>query len=312
MNTRKNNLQQLTDRTFLTDGGLETVLAFHEGFDLPEFAAFTLFDQEKGYQALRDYYLPYIRIAKEKGTGFILESPTWRASRAWGEKLGYDAHDLARINRTAISMLNDLKREFEGDGTPMVISGCIGPQGDGYDAANALTVSEAKAYHQEQIATLAETEADLVSAFTMTNVEEALGLVLAAKSVNMPVVISFTTETDGKLPSGRPLKEAIEQVDAESGEYPFHYMINCAHPTHFQGVLDSGEPWAKRIRAVRANASKKSHAELDEAEELDTGDAVDLSNWYRKLKDRLPNLNVFGGCCGTDHGHIQQIAAVVR
>ncbi len=312
MTKYRENLPLTLDEIFLTDGGLETTLIFEKGFDLPEFAAFTLLNQTKGYQVLHDYYLPYITIAKQKGLGFILESPTWRASRAWGEKLGFDSHDLRRVNQTSISMLKELRDEFEDQKTKMVISGCIGPKGDGYEVNRKLSIAMAKEYHLEQIATLKETDADLVSAYTINYMEEAAGIVLAAKSIDMPVVISFTTEVDGTLPSGQSLKKAIEQVETVSGNYPVYYMINCAHPTHFSEVLDSRGDWVKRIRAIRANASCKSHTELDEMVELDKGDTVELSVLYKNLKTRLPNLNIFGGCCGTDHHHIHEITLAIQ
>ncbi len=312
MTKYRDNLPLALDEIFLTDGGLETTLIFVKGFDLPEFAAFTLLNQTNGYQVLHDYYLPYIRVAKQKGLGFILESPTWRASIAWGEKLGFNTHDLRQVNQTAISMLKELRDEFEDKKTKMLISGCMGPKGDGYEVNLKSSISEAKEYHLEQIATFKETHADLVSAYTMNYVEEAAGIALAAKSIDMPVVISFTTETDGILPSGQSLKEAIEQVDSVSGKYPVYYMINCAHPDHFIEALDSREEWTGRIHAIRANASRKSHAELDEMEELDIGDVIELSDCYRRLKSHLPNLNIFGGCCGTDHHHIHKIALAIQ
>jgi S-methylmethionine-dependent homocysteine/selenocysteine methylase len=145
----------------------------------------------------------------------------------------------------------------------------------------------------------------MVTAITMTYVEEAVGVALAAREARIPAAISFTVETDGHLPSGQPLGEAIQQVDEETGRAPAYYQVNCAHPSHFDGVLDTGGEWRERIRGVRANASTMSHAELDEATELDDGDPADLGERYATLAATLPNLNVLGGCCGTDHRHVR-------
>jgi len=298
----------MNGEVFLTDGGIETTLIFHDGFDLPEFAAFVLVENEQGRNALARYYHNYISIAKEQNLGFILESPTWRASSDWGKKLGYSKEDLDKVNRKSIQMLQDIRARQETKETPMVISGCIGPRGDGYSIDTKMTAVEAEQYHFAQINTFTETDVDMVTAITMTNVEEAIGVTRAAQSVGLPVVISFTVETDGRLPTGQTLKEAIETVDGETGIGPVYYMINCAHPTHFEHALDGEAPWAQRIRALRANASTKSHAELDEAEELDDGNPIELGSLYRQLRNKLSNLNVLGGCCGTDHRHIEAIS----
>jgi S-methylmethionine-dependent homocysteine/selenocysteine methylase len=239
--------------------------------------------------------------------GFILESDTWRASSEWGKKLGYSKEALVDINRKAIELLQDIRTEYENEKSKMVISGCIGSQGDGYNPTDMMSEEEAERYHTVQIETFSETQADLVSAFTMTNTAEVIGLTRAAKSAGMPVVISFTVETDGKLPSGQTLKEAIEKVDKATNNTPVYYMVNCAHPTHFEGALAPGESWAQRIRGIRANASTKSHAELDGAEELDDGNPVELGRQCKELTDRLHHLNVLGGCCGTDHRHVEEI-----
>lgn len=303
----RNSLPQLNGDLFLTDGGLETTLIFHEGLELPYFAAFDLLKNEKGRETLYKYFSTYAAIARDHNVGLILESATWRASPDWGEKLGYSREALADINHKAIELLHDIRNEYENEKTKVVISGCIGPQGDGYKPADLMSEEEAERYHTTQIVTFSETDADLVAAFTMTYVEEAIGLTRAAESAGMPVVISFTVEMDGKLPTGQTLKDAIEKVDMATNDTPAYYMINCAHPTHFEGALASGEPWLQRIRGVRANASTKSHAELDEAEELDDGNPVELGRQYRELKDKLSHLNVFGGCCGTDHRHVEEI-----
>ena len=199
--------------------------------------------------------------------------------------------------------MEELRDAHDGGG-PIVISGCIGPQDDGYSPETKLSAAEAQDYHSTQIGTFADTSADMVSATTMTYAHEATGIARAAREAGLPAAISFTLETDGRLPSGQELGEAIEQVDAETDSSPAYYMINCAHPTHFEDALEGGAAWAQRIRGLRANASTKSHAELDEAEELDEGDPDDLGPRYAALRDRLPNLNVLGGCCGTDHRHV--------
>ena len=241
--------------------------------------------------------------------GLILESATWRASRDWAERLGHTPGELAELNRAAIRQLEAIRSEFQTGKTPVVISGCLGPRGDGYNPANLMSVEQAEAYHREQAGIFADSAADLLTAITMNYVEEAIGIARAARRVGMPVVISFTVETDGRLPTGDTLQAAIEQVDAATEAYPAYYMINCAHPTHFESVLAGNEPWAQRIRGLRANASRQSHAELNESPTLDVGDPTELGREYAALKRRLPRLCVMGGCCGTDHRHVEQVAA---
>jgi len=309
MSTYRKRLPQLGNGLFLTDGGLETTLVFHDGLELPGFAAFDLLKDETGSDRLRRYYDRYVAIAREHGVGVVLETPTWRANSDWGALLGYDAGALAAVNRKAVGLMVEIRDDAQDLAAPMVISGNLGPRGDGYRVEARMTVDEAQTYHAPQIRTFAQTPADLVSAFTINYVEEAIGIVRAARSVAMPVVISFTVETDGRLPSGEGLGEAIGRTDAETDGYTAYYMINCAHPTHFRHVLEADGPWRERIGGLRANASCRSHAELDESSELDTGDPDELSAQYRELRDGLPRLTVLGGCCGTDHRHVEAIFA---
>jgi homocysteine S-methyltransferase len=299
-------LPQLSgDRPFITDGGLETTLIFHLGLELPDFAAFDLLRDETGAEALRRYYEPYLEIAREHGSGIVLDSATWRASRDWGERLGYSAEELAEANRRAVALVEELRASAPD--VPAVLNGVVGPRGDGYVVGETMTAGEAEAYHSEQITTFAGTAADMVSAITMTYADEAIGIARAAQAAGLPAAISFTVETDGRLPSGQPLGGAIEQVDGETGSGPAYFMINCAHPTHFEDVLDG--PWLERVGGIRANASRMSHEELDAAEELDEGDPDELAAQYRALRERLPNVAVLGGCCGTDDRHVAAIAA---
>jgi S-methylmethionine-dependent homocysteine/selenocysteine methylase len=303
----RNHLPQLDGGLFLTDGGIETTLIFHDGLDLPLFAAFDLLKDDEGMEALRRYYEPYAALARDRGAGLVLESPTWRASPRWAAEIGYSEAELDELNRKAITLMDELRDRYESGEAPVVISGCIGPQDDGYNPTELLSASAAQDYHSRQIETFSATAADMVTAITMTYADEAAGITRAAQATGMPVAISFTLETDGRLPSGQALGEAIEQVDDETDGGPAYYMINCAHPTHFDAVIEAGGTWRNRIRGLRANASTKSHAELDEATELDTGDPADLADRYASLTAALPNLTVLGGCCGTDHRHVRAI-----
>jgi len=311
MSKYRTALPQLNGELFLTDGGLETTLIFQDGFNLPHFAAFDLLNNDEGREGIRNYFQPYVKIAKDHGVGIVLESATWRASSDWAEQLGYTPDALSDANRKAVEMLREIRDEHETDQTKVVISGNIGPRGDGYSPDKLMTEDEAERYHSVQIGTFANTEADVITAITMTHAEEAIGVVRAAKAVGMPVVISFTVETDGKLPTGQTLKEAIEQVDTATDNGPAYYMINCAHLTHFDGALTAGEEWIKRIRGLRANASALSHAELDEAEELDEGNPEEFGTQHGALRSAFTHFNVFGGCCGTDHRHVEKVCKAV-
>ena len=276
------------------------------------FASFVLVEGERGRAALRAYFDRYVAMAVKHGTGFILESPTWRANPDWGQKLGYDREQLATANHAAIAMMRDIRDARETAYTPLVISGNIGPRGDGYDPGALMSPWEAEAYHTWQIGIFKDAGADLVSAFTLTNVNEAIGVARGAEAAGMPCVISFTLETDGRLPTGESLAAAIASVDRETNEGPVYYMINCAHPDHFGDALDQDAGWMKRVRGLRANASRIIHAELDNSTALDAGDPKELGELYAELLRRFPLINVLGGCCGTDHRHVACISASCR
>jgi homocysteine S-methyltransferase len=295
------------DQLFIADGGIETALIFGQGLELPCFAAFVLLDNEAGRDALRRYYEPFLALAHEYEVGFILDTPTWRASAAWAAKLGYSAEGLAEANRASSAFVEKLRSEYANERTPIVTCGAVGPRGDGYRADEMMSSVQAERYHSEQIGVFAETTLDMVTAMTLAYADEAVGAVRAASVLELPIAVSFTVETDGRLPSGQQLKHAVEYVDAETDSGAAYFMVNCAHPTHFAGAFDEGGPWLDRVAGIRANASAKSHAELDEADELDPGDPVELAAQYVELRSRLQNLSVVGGCCGTDHRHVREM-----
>ena len=300
-------LPQLGDELFLADGGMETTLIFLDGIELPHFASIALMRTEEGRAALRRYFAPYVQVAKRDGRGIVLDTPTWRASPDWAGPLGLTPDELDQANADAVALVAAIRDAEETAATPIVVNGAVGPRGDGYAPDRLMTLEEAEAYHARQVRVLAEAGADMVSAITMTYVEEGAGIALAARAEGVPVAVSFTVETDGRLRSGMTIAEAIAACDAATAGYPAYYMVNCAHPSHFRDHLPGGA-WRERIGGIRANASKMSHAELDEAPELDPGDPEELGRDYRALLDALPGLRVLGGCCGTDHRHIAEIS----
>jgi homocysteine S-methyltransferase len=311
MTMYRNALPQLSGEVFLTDSGIETDLIFNGGFELPEFAAFVLVDDERGRAALEQYFQRHVEIAVGRGCGVILETPTWRASRDWGLLLGYDAAELRRVNEAAVRLVDGVCGGFTEKATaPVLVSGCIGPRGDGYVLSERMSEDEARAYHAEQVETLAATSVDLVHAMTLTYADEAIGIARAAAGAGVPAVISFTTETNGRLPDGTSLTDAIDAVDNATGASPVYYGINCAHPIHFAATLPSGVA-GERLRSLRANASKLSHAEIDESPDLDSGDPAELAADYVRLRAQHPSFSVLGGCCGTDTRHIESIADAI-
>jgi S-methylmethionine-dependent homocysteine/selenocysteine methylase len=301
------SLPQL-ERMFLTDAGLETDILYNRGIDLPHFASITLLKSDDGRRALEDYYQGFLDLMRRFGTGLILESATWRSSPDWAEPLGMKQAELDALNAEAISMLIRLQKRYQCDANPIIVSGCIGPRGDGYDPGQIMSVEDAQAYHAHQTRIFHSTGVDMISAITMTNIPEAVGVARAALALQVPVAISFTVETNGLLPTGDSLADAIASVDEATQKYPAYFMINCAHPSHFAGALEENAQWTARIRGVRANASTCSHAELDAMTELDIGDPADLASQYRELIKCFPHIKVLGGCCGTDLRHVTAIA----
>jgi S-methylmethionine-dependent homocysteine/selenocysteine methylase len=293
---------------YVTDGGMETDLIFHHGVDLPEFAAYPLVHRDDGRALLRAYYDSYGSIAERAGSGLRLETPTWRANPDWGARIGDDAAALASANRASVELVREVAEQWAGRVTEVVVSGLVGPRGDGYVAGNVPSPDEAAAYHSPQLEAFASAGADAAAALTLTSAGEAIGVVRAADAVGLPVMIAFTVETDGRLPDGMPLREAVEAVDAEAA--PAMFMVNCAHPSHVLPAFGEGDGWAARVQGLRVNASRLTHAELDEAEGLDEGDLDDLVPAHRSLEQHLPALQVVGGCCGTDARHVAALWGV--
>lgn len=293
---------------YLADGGLETTLIFEEGLELPHFAAFTCLDHAGQREVLRRYFCPFLEIAKEYGVGFVLETPTWRASQDWGQRLGYSDASLADANREAVRFVESIRASDIGQGVPIVLSGCLGPRGDGYQPGESMTQDEARSYHESQMAVLFEAGVGMITAATLNQSREGIGIAMAARDLGVPVVLSFTLETDGRLPSGESLADVIREIDKVTEDYVSYFGINCAHPTHFEDLFPGSPGWLQRIRSVRGNASKMSHEELDAATELDSGNPDEFGADYERLRQHATHLNVLGGCCGTDHRHVRAVA----
>jgi S-methylmethionine-dependent homocysteine/selenocysteine methylase len=311
MPRHRNSLPSIDGIPFITDGGIETTLIFHYGIDLPLFAAFPLLDSDEGIANLRRYFQSYVDLAVQRRLGLVLESPTWRANSSWGAQLQCSTAQLAAVNRRAIDLMVEFRAQLDAQALASMISGNIGPRGDGYVPSALMSAQAAADYHRAQIETFAASEADLVTAVTLNYVEEALGIAIAARELRMPAVLSFTVETDGRLPTGDTLQRAIEETDEGSNGYPSYYMINCAHPTHLLEGIGAAGAWRKRVRGVRANASALSHAELNEARELDDGDPGDFGLLHLRLKEHWPEICVVGGCCGTDQRHVAAASAIL-
>lgn len=298
-------LPQQHGRPMVTDGGLETDLIFNRGVDLPQFAAFPLLEDEAGRALLVDYYDGYAVIAERAGAGLMLESATWRASPDWGALLGYGADDLAGLNAEAVAHLAGLRDRYRDRIDDIVLSGTVGPRGDGYRPGRGVDPDEAGDYHAGQVRAFADAGADLVTAYTLTDPGEAVGVVRAVREVGLPVAISFTVEVDGVLPGGATLRDAIAEVDAQAP--PDYYLVNCAHPEHVEPALTGGGAWADRVLGMRYNSSTRSHAELDDAPDLDLGDLDVLALGHARVNLMRPGLRIVGGCCGTDARHVARL-----
>ena len=311
MGRYRSELPQLAGDFFLTDAGLETDLIFNHGIDIREFAAHTLLPNEVGRDALANYLRGFLKLANECDAGMILDSQTWKAHAHWASDLGASLTELEEANHVAIRFIESLREEFDANSRPIVLNGVVGPQGDAYAPEAELAVHEAEEYHSQQVGWLAETEVDMITGLTFTQSDEAVGLIRATQKAGLPVVISFTVETDGCLPTGQALGDAIRSVDDATGGGAAYFMVNCAHPEHFFMKLTDAD-WGRRVRGLRCNASRLSHAELDACEELDAGNPEELSRQYADLSSRMPWINIFGGCCGTDLRHVSRIAHAVK
>jgi len=310
MSRYRHDLPQMDGGLFLADGGIETDLIFNKGVPIPEFAAHTLLGDADGRTQLAAYFRPFLALARDSGAGFILNTQTWKAHPRWATALGAAEQELRQANRDSVAFIAALREEFAANAGPIVLDAIVGPTSDAYAPETLGTADEAKRYHARQIGWLADTDVDMVTATTFPHADEAIGFVRAAMAAGLPVVVSFTVETDGRLPTGLTLADAVRRVDDETAGGAAYFMVNCAHPDHFFHVFDGSE-WTRRVRGFRCNASRRSHAELDACTVLDDGDPQEFGRQYADILQRMPWVNVLGGCCGSDLRHLTRIARAV-
>ncbi len=297
---------------FLTEGGQETEIMYKYGFDLPQFAMFTLLDNPAAMDRVRDMYRRYLDTVARAGCAALMGGLDYRASPDWAGLLGYSREALAAVQLRCIDFLRDVAQPYRDQIADIRIVGTVGPRGDAYARNTTITAAEAEDYHSEQLATLAKGEVDLVGALTFNSVAEAIGIARAAAVVGLPLSVSFTLDETSRLASGVSLREAIEAVDAEAGDArPDFYGINCSHPLEFTPALEPGS-WIERIRSLRPNAVALDKIALCQLGHLESGDPADLGRRMGELAARYPHIDIWGGCCGTWDDHLGEIAAGVK
>lgn len=303
---------RLENKFYLTAGGTETEILYKWGYELPEFAMFTLLDDEEANECVRNMYRRYFEVAAKNNTGLVIEGHDYRASPDWAGKLGISLENLAEIQHRIINFLTDLKTEFDGKVSDVVITGGIGPRGDAYGTGGNISEAEAEDYHSVQLSTLKDTDADMAVALTFNNIPEAVGIVRAATKIGIPIGISLTLNTESRLSSGPSLREAIEAIDENTDEGAAWYGTNCSHPLEFEPAISEEGAWRQRLRLIRPNAAKMEKISLCKLGHLEDGDPIELGAQMGDVASRFPSVDIIGGCCGTDERHLNEIAKNVN
>jgi homocysteine S-methyltransferase len=294
---------------YLTEGGQETEIMYKYGYELPSFALFPLLDNPGAVTELRGMYGRYLDTAARHGFGVVIGALDYRASPDWGSLLGYSSEQLAEMQMRSISFLREVAQPYQARVPALLYAGIVGPRGDAYETNQTITADEAEEYHGAQLATLARAGVDLVEAMTFTSVPEMVGLSRAASLAGLPLSISFTLDNSTRqLPSGPTLKDAIETIDAQTGDdRPAFYGINCSHPLEFMPAIEPG-PWFERVRCLRPNAAMMDKISLCTLGHLESGDPVELGELMGGLARQYPHIDMWGGCCGTWETHLDEIA----
>lgn len=311
MASKWRTLPQLTSsKLFLTEAGIETTLIYRKNINLPSFSTLPLLSTEEGTENLLSIYQDYINTALTHSTGIVLETRTWRGSPAWASKLGLSTSQVLNLNRAAVTILRDLRHGAETPSTPIVISGTLGTLQDAYqDSTGTVSITLAQENYRSQVHVLAQEGVDMLSIMTVTNLNEAIAAVTVAREFNLPIHVSFSIETNGRLQGGRTVDDVIREVDHLTESYTTYFGVNCAHPRHIMAALQGvSKEVRSRIGSIRGNASLKSHQELDNTLVLDRGDVSVYVGEFDGLLNILPELKVVGGCCGTDEEHLDALA----
>ena len=296
---------------YLTEGGTETEIMYKYGYELPEFAMFTLLENKSAKAEMRAMFERYLDTVAEYGYCALMGGIDYRASSDWGDKLGYSRQALADIQQGCVEFLRDIAEPYADQIPRILFAGLLGPRGDAYGTGDQITATEAEDYHSMQLESVKAADADLALAATFNNIPEAIGVARAASKIGIPLCISFSLDSTSRLNSGPSFREAVETTDTESGEArPQFYGLNCSHPLEMEPALEPGN-WFQRVRMLRPNAVMMEKIALCKIGHLEDGDPEELGEQMGSLAQRYAHIDIWGGCCGTCETHLGQIAGQV-
>jgi S-methylmethionine-dependent homocysteine/selenocysteine methylase len=259
---------------------------------------------EKGRSALTSIYTEYLHIAEKHHLPFIVTTPTRRANHIRVKEAGYDE----KIIYENAAFLQTLQKNA---GTTMFTGGLMGCKGDAYTASEALAAEDAYEFHTWQASLFRDAGVDFLYAGIMPALPEAEGMAKAMEHTDLPYIISFMIRKDGKLIDGTTISDAVQKIDASTERKPVCYMANCIHPVILQQALS--HPFnctrfvKERFHGIQANTSALSPEELNNSPELITSDGASLADEMMNLA-KYVHIKIFGGCCGTDASHMEEIA----
>lgn len=301
-------------KIILTEGGVVERIKRDPTVELDSHIGHSgLIYDSKGKKVLKKIYTGYIDIGEKYNLPMLSLAPTWRANPERIKKSIFNKHK--NINKDCVNFLKEIRSGYSNYSKLIFIGGMMACKGDAYRPEDALSKKEAKIFHKEQAILLAESEVDFIKVATLPSVSEAHGMASVISSHQIPYILSFVVQPNGKILDGTPIHQVVHIIDSEIHPKPIFYMINCVHPTIFEQAINNEIQFSrnltKRIIGLQANTSSKSPDELDNLSYLDTSDSEEFGELMVSLHNQF-GIKVLGGCCGSDENHITEIAKRIR
>jgi S-methylmethionine-dependent homocysteine/selenocysteine methylase len=295
--------------TILMEGAIGERLKREYGITFDNWVALAgLIYNTDSRQAMYNIFREYVTIAEKYDLPFIATTPTRRANKERVLQSGFNE----KIIEDNVCFLKQIKSTAN---IPMFVGGLMGCKGDAYKATEVLSEEHAQEFHSWQANLFKDSGADFLYAGIMPALSEAIGMANAMENTGLPYIISFMIRNDGKLLDGTTIHNAILNIDKATVRKPICYMTNCVHPTVLRNALTCSFNETllvkERFCGIQANTSSLSPEELDKSFDLKSSDSINLACDMMELYKYF-TPKIFGGCCGTDNTHIEEIAKGIK